>query len=434
VETSSDGPVTADAVAAVWRRQAPHVLGALVRRYGDFAGCEDAVAEAMIAAATQWPVDGLPDAPRAWLIRVAARRYVDAMRRDRARAARERRDLVGIADDARHAPPADAAATSDDDDTLRVFFLCAHPDLPRPSQVALTLRAVGGLTTEQIAAGFLVPTATMAKRITRAKRVLADRPITFADESGDVAEEPQRLNAVMQVLYLVFNEGYVASAGDRLVDVSLTAEAIRLTRELRRRLPDHAEVSGLLALMLLTAARTAARTDGHGDLVPLAEQDRSRWDQAMIAEGIALVERALPVGDVGPFQLQAAIAAVHAEAATAAATDWSQITVLYRMLDRVAPSPTVTLNLAVAVGMAHGPAAGLDVVERLRDHPAMKRHHRLHAVRGHLLEMIGRTDEARAEFAAAARLTSSVPEQRYLNAQAGLAGGDRGRRAPDRPR
>ncbi len=409
--------MTAAIVEDVCRREAPHVLGALLRRFrdsSDFGRCEDAVQEALLAAAVQWPADGLPDNPRGWLIRVAHRRFVDVIRSDRARTDREDVVLARVPADARQATAADATSF-DVDESVNLLLLCCHPAVPPPAQVALTLRAVGGLSTAQIAAAFLVPTATMTQRISRAKVALLTAGARFADLPA--AELPGRLIAVRQVLYLVFNEGYATSGGDRLVDVSLTGEAIRLTRMLRRQVPADTEIAGLLALMVLTDARTAARTDASGDLIPLAQQDRSRWDRDLVAEGVAILQDVLPRGSVGGFQLQAAIAAVHAEAATAGETDWRQIVVLYRMLDRVAPGSMVTLNMAVAVGMADGPAAGLALVEPLLALPTMLRHHRTHAVRAHLLEMAGRRSEASAAFSTAARLTTSVPEQRYLNAR-----------------
>ncbi len=397
----------------VWRREVPHVLGSLVRRYGDFAGCEDAVQEALITAAREWSRTGVPDHPRGWLIRVASRRLIDARRSEQARSERELAVATDEPADAALAPAADqpdAAA----DDTLHTILLCCHPALTPESQVALTLRAVAGLTTAQIAAAFLVPERTMAQRISRAKATLRSADATFAAPSAD--ELPDRVAAVLQVIYLIFNEGYTASSGERLVDALLTREAIRLARELHARLPSHRETAGLLALMLLTDARTPARTGKHGDLISLEHQDRSLWDKARISEGIAIVEHALPRGRVGAFQLQAAIAAVHAEARSWAETDWPQIVELYRMLETVAPSQTVTLNLAVAVGMADGPLAGLALVDPLTDGSAA-RHHRLHAVRAHLLEMAGRTEEAADAYATAARLTRSLPEQRYLNSR-----------------
>jgi predicted RNA polymerase sigma factor len=390
----------------VWRREAPHVLGALVRRYGDFDACEDALSDAMLDATRQWASDGVPEQPRGWLIRVASRRLVDRLRSEMARDARE----------ARVAEPDQAPPPPEPDDALHLLYLCCHPALTTASQVALTLRAVGGLTTEQIAAAFLVPVATMAQRISRAKATLRSAGARF--EEPPTEELPGRLGSVRHVLYLVFNEGYTASGGDRLVDVSLTREAVRLCRELTSRRPGDDEAAGLLALMLLTAARTPARTDAVGDLVRLADQDRALWDRAAIAEGVAILEEVLPRGRIGRFQLEAAIAAVHAEAESADDTDWMQIATLYAMLEQAAPSPAVTLSRAVAVAMVDGPLAGLALVDPLLDDATMKRHHRTHAVRGHLLEQAGRDAEAVEAYRTAARLTTSIPEQRYLNARA----------------
>jgi RNA polymerase sigma factor (sigma-70 family) len=389
----------------VWREASPHVLAAVLRRYGDFEACEDAVQEALLAAARQWPDEGLPDDPKAWLVRVASRRLIDARRSERSRAARE--IAVGLEE---------PGPARERDDSLALLLLCCHPALSRPSQVALTLRAVGGLSTDRIARAFLVPESTMAQRISRAKATLRELDAPFAVPPP--AELPARVAAVAHVLYLVFTEGHTATTGTGLVDVSLADEAVRLARRLHALLPSDPEVAGLLALMLLTDARRAARTAADGALVPLAEQDRSRWDRALIAEGVALVEAALPSGPVGAYQLQAAIAAVHAEAVTAAATDWAQIEVLYAMLADLTPGPVVTLNQAVAVAETRGPAAGLALVEPLLDDPALRRTHRLHAVRAHLLERAGRRDEARAAFELAARLATSVPEQRYLQGRA----------------
>lgn len=386
----------------VWRRETPHVLAALARRHGDFSAAEDAVQEALLAAAAQWR-DGVPDNPRGWLLRVASRRLVDEWRSTSARHRRE---------DAVAADPG-PGPVSGRDDTLNILLLCCHPSLRRPSQVALTLRAIGGLTTAQIAAAFLVPEATMAQRISRAKSSLRDAAVTIAPPT--TADLPGRVTSVLDVLYLIFNEGYATSGGDRLVDHGLAAEAIRLTRALHRALPSHDEVGGALALMVLTHARSAARTDAAGELVPLADQDRTRWDSAAIAEGIALVERLLPTGPVGAFQLQAAIAAVHAEARTWRDTDWPQLRELYRLLDEHHPAPVVTVNRAVAEAMADEPAAGLRLLDPLLGDPSLRRFHRLHAVRAHLLESAGRLDEADEAFASAACLTASIPEQRYLN-------------------
>ena len=402
-------------VEDVWRRESAHVLAALARRHGDLGDCEDAAQEALAAAAVQWPRDGVPDHPRGWLVRVASRRLVDQVRADRARAAREVRVVEGEPAEDLQAPAADEEHPGAVDDSLQLLLLCCHPSLPPASQVALTLRAVSGLSTAQVAAAFLVPEATMAQRLSRARATLRAAGARFVEVAPD--ELPGRVSACLDVLHLMFNEGYAASAGPALLDVSLTAEAVRLARGLHVALPDHDEATGLLALMVLTAAREATRVDEAGDLVPLAAQDRGRWDAALVAEGVALLEEALPHGHVGRFQLQAAIAAVHAEAPSAAETDWRQISLLYAMLAERAPSPAVTLNRAVAVGEAFGPERGLAVLDPLLSDPTMRRHHRTYAVRAHLLERAGRPDEAREAYAAAARMTASIPEQRYLNAR-----------------
>ena len=399
----------------VWRDCAPDVLAALVRRSGDFDAAEDAVQEALLAAAQQWPAEGVPDNPAAWLTTVARRRLVDHWRSERARSDREQRATRDTPGDLLLSP--DVVDRVERDDSLTLLLLCCHPTLGRPAQVSLTLRAVGGLSTAQIARAFLVPESTMAQRISRAKSRLRQADVRFTAPSPE--ELPGRVAAASQVLYLVFSEGHTSTTGAGLYDVSLAAEAIRLTRQLQHHLPGDGEVAGLLALMLLTDARRSARIDPDGSLVPLAEQDRALWDEALIAEGIHLVEAALPVGPVGPFQLQAAIAAVHAEATRAEDTDWPQIEALYDMLDDLAPSPVVTLNRAVAVSMVDGPTAGLDLIAPLLEDPAMRRNHRLPAVRAHLLELEGRLEEARAAYAQAAVLATSIPEQRYLNTKAG---------------
>lgn len=380
----------------------PQVLGTLVGRYGQFAEAEDAVQEALLAAARQWPREGVPDNPRGWLITVASRRLVDQWRSDDAR--RRREEIIAATE------PAGQAEVPGTDDTLKLLLLCCHPALSAPSQVALTLRAAGGLSTAQIARAFLVPEATMAQRISRAKQAIKAAGATFT--LPPPAEQARRLRVVRQVLYLIFNEGYTTTSGPRLTDTGLTGEAIRLTRALRQILPDDGEVTGLLALMLLTDARRAARTADDGSLIPLAEQDRSRWDQRSIAEGVALVSGTLTRGPLGPYQLQAAIAAVHAEARSAQETDWPQILGLYSLLERIAPSPMVRLNRAVALAMVKGPQAGLDLLSAIEDELAGQ--HRLDAVRAHLLELAGDMPAARASYQLAARRTRSLPEQRYL--------------------
>jgi RNA polymerase sigma factor (sigma-70 family) len=398
------------------RELAPQVLGALVRRYGQFDLAEDAVQEALLAAATQWPQTGVPEHPRGWLVTVASRRMTDQVRTESARRRREAAVAARSPADELVAPGADAELPSAADDTLTLLFLCCHPALSPASQVALTLRAVGGLTTAQVARAFLVPEATMAQRISRAKQTIKAAGARFAPPPPE--ERADRLRVVLQVLYLIFNEGYAASSGPALQRAELTAEAIRLTRELHRLLPDDGEVAGLLALMLLTDARRPARTGPDGELVPLAEQDRSRWDAAAIAEGVALVTETLARAPIGPYQLQAAIAALHDEAARATDTDWPQILVLYELLERIAPGPVVTLNHAVALAMVRGPRAGLELLSTLDRDGRLAGHHRLDAVRAHLLELAGDTAAARDHYRAAAGRTTSLPERRYLESRA----------------
>jgi len=413
--------VTSPAVEDLLRTLAPQVLGVLVRRHGQFYACEDAVQEALLAAAVQWPEQGLPDHPRAWLVTVATRRLTDEWRGEHARRAREVAVAVRQPAYATVAPPADEEPPGGDD-TLKLLFLCCHPALPVSAQVALTLRAVGGLSTAEIARAYLVPEATMSQRIRRAKQRIEAAGARFTLPSP--ADRDERLGAVLRVLYLVFNEGYAASSGEALHRAELTAEAIRLARELRRLLPDDGEVAGLLALMLLTDAHRAARTGPDGELVPLAEQDRGRWDRAAIEEGVALVTEALTWSSPGPYQVQAAIAAVHAEAPTAGTTDWPQIVSLYRVLAHLAPNPMVTLNQAVAVAMVDGPRAGLALLEPLDADGRTAGHHRLTAVRAHLLDLAGDRADARAAYLAAARATTSLPERRYLQARAARLAGD----------
>lgn len=392
------------------RRHAPQVLGALVRRYGHFDFAEDAVQEALLAAAEQWPRAGVPDNPRGWLIRVGSRRLTDALRAEEARRAREEKVAALAPRDAFTAPPPGADRAPREDDTLTLLFLSCHPDLTPPAQIALTLRAVGGLTTAEIARAYLVPEATMAQRISRAKQKV--RGVRF----GRPDNWENRLPAVLQTLYLIFNEGYTATSGTSLTRRELAGEAIRLMREVHRLLPDHGEVAGLLALMLLTDARREARTGPYGELVPLDEQDRDRWDKTAIDEGVDLVTRALTRGPAGPYRLRAAIAAVHDEAPSAQETDWEEILGLYDVLVRIVPGPVERLNRAVAVAMARGPRAGLAELVSLEDE--LGAGHRLDAVRGHLLERAGAHDEARAAYEAAAAKTLSLPEQRYLHARA----------------
>jgi RNA polymerase sigma factor (sigma-70 family) len=398
----------APAVEDLLRELAPQVLGALVRRYGHFDACEDAVQEALLAATAQWPDQGRPQNPRGWLITVASRRLTDQLRSDQARQRRES-TIAALA-------PRDGLEVPDRDDTLTLLFLCCHPALSPASQLALTLRAVGGLTTVQIASVFLVPEATMAQRVSRAKQRIKATGIPF--ELPAEPERADRLGVVLHVLYLIFNEGYTATSGPHLHRTDLTGEAIRLMRVVHRLLPADGEVAGLLALMLLTDARRPARTRPDGSLVPLEEQDRSRWDRAAIEEGVALVTDALARAPIGPYQLQAAIAAVHDEAATAADTDWRQILGLYDLLERLAPNPMVTLNRAVAVAMVRGPEAALDALATLDADERMAGHYRLAAVRAHMWEMTGDRAAARSSYQEAARRTTSIPERRYLESRA----------------
>jgi RNA polymerase sigma factor (sigma-70 family) len=404
------------------RRLAPQVLGVLVRRYGHFDVCEDAVQEALLAAAVQWPEQGVPENPRGWLITVASRRLTDQLRSDQARRRREEAAAAEVPADELRAPAPGDEHPPDGDDTLTLLYLCAHPALSPASQLALTLRAVGGLTTAEIARAFLVPEATIAQRISRAKQRIKASGIPF--RLPPEPERADRLRVVLHVLHLIFNEGYTATSGADLQRSELTAEAIRLTREAQRMLPEDDEVAGLLALMLLTDARRPARTRPDGSLVPLAEQDRGRWNREFIREGLELVTGALSRTPLGPYQLQAAIAAVHAEAARAEDTDWPQIVVLYDLLERISPNPMVTLNRAVAVAMVRGPHAGLDLLSTLEGDDRIAGHHRLDAVRAHLLEMAGDNAAARAGYRTAARRTTSLPEQRYLEARAARLGED----------
>jgi RNA polymerase sigma factor (sigma-70 family) len=407
-------PVGSD-VEDLLRSLAPQVLGVLLRRHQAFDLCEDAVQEALLSAAMEWPAKGIPNSPRAWLITVATRRLIDEVRSERSRREREDRLTFGAPAAELGRYPGDGLEP-DRDDTLALLLLCCHPSLTPPSQIALTLRAVGGLTTAEIARAFFVPEATMAQRVSRAKQRIREAGATFSMPPAEEVDE--RIQAVCHVLYLIFNEGYTATAGEQVNRVDLTAEAIRLTRELHRLRPGDSEISGLLALMLLTEARRAARVDEGGELVSLADQDRSRWDHAAIAEGVALVTGALARGPVGAYQIQAAIAAVHDEAATAEETDWPQVLALYELLDGIAPNPMATLNRALAVAMVRGPDDGLQLLDTLADDDRVARHHLLYAMRGHLLELAGSPGAARDAFEEAARRTASIPEKRYLRARA----------------
>ncbi|OJF11054.1 RNA polymerase sigma factor [Couchioplanes caeruleus] len=392
----------------VLRECAPVVLATLIRRHGNFGMCEDAVQEALLAAAMQWPVEGIPANPEGWLTTVASRRWIELWRND---VARRRREETAAA-----LAPVDTGTGGEVDDTLTLFLLCCHPSLSRASQIALTLRAVGGLTTAEVARALLVPEPTVAQRISRAKQRIKADGVTFSMPAP--SERAARVATVLQVLYLIFNEGYTASSGPALSRADLTTEAIRLTRQMHHLLPGDGEVAGLLALMLLTDARRPARTAPDGSTVPLAEQDRHRWDRALIEEGVRLITRTLEHAPLGPYQVQAAIAAIHDEAADAADTDWAQILGLYNILQRLAPGPMVTLNRVVAVAMTYGPDRGLGELARAEQVPALVGHYRTHAVRGYLLEETGDREAARAQYEIAARQTLSIPEQRYLRERA----------------
>ena len=402
------------------RELTPQVLGAVMRRFGDFAAAEDAVQEALIAAAMQWPVAGLPDNPRGWLIQVAARRMTDHLRSETARRRRE----AFVARPEAVEPP--SLADIERDDTLILLFMCCHSALTPPSAIALTLRAVGGLTTTEIANAFLVPETTMAQRISRAKQSIKASGVPFRPPTSQ--ERAERLSAVLHVLYLIFNEGYASSIGPTLQRSDLSNEAIRLTRAVHRLLPDDGEVAGLLALMLLTDARRPARTGPDGELIPLSEQDRTLWDRQAIDEGIALITATLSRGSVGPYQLQAAIAAVHDEAARTDDTDWLQILALYGLLKRMSDNPMVALNHAIAVAMVNGPRAGLDLLDRLDADGRLAGHYRMDAVRAHLFEMSGDHPTAIAHYRAAASRTTSIPERDYLDTKAARLSEGLGRR------
>ncbi len=406
-EQSSDLPI-----GHLLREMTPQVLGVVARRFRDFAAAEDAVQEASIAAVMQWPRDGVPENPRAWLTQVAFRKMADHIRSESARRRRE----TEVAEEAAREPEAALDVVAEGDDTLVLLFMCCHPALTPASAVALTLRAVGGLTTAEIASAFLVPETTMAQRISRAKQTIKASGIPFQLPNGE--ERAARLRWVLHVLYLIFNEGYTASSGPHLRRADLSQEGIRLTRMALRLQPEDAEIAGLLALMLLTDARRHARTGLNDELIPLAQQNRALWDRGQIAEGIALLSAALPKGPVGLYQLQAAIAAVHDEAARAEDTDWPQILALYELLKRMSDNPMVILNHAIAAAMVHGPTEGLNLLDALKADPRMAEHHRMDAVRAHLLEMAGDSRAAARYYRAAAGKTVNLPERNYLLMQA----------------
>ena len=410
----------APAVEHLLRELAPLVLGAVARRHGDFADAEDAVQDALIAAAAQWPADGIPENPRGWLYQVAMRRLTDQARSELTRRRREESVATDMYSESAFVTPNAGEGGGDGDDSLVLLFMCCHPSLSPSSAIALTLRAVGGLATSEIASAFFVPEATMAQRISRAKQTIRTSGIPFAMPSD--AERAERTRAVLHVLYLVFNEGYASSEGAKLQRTDLSNEAIRLTRGMLALLPNDGEVAGLLALMLLTDARCGARTGPNGELIPLDEQDRSLWDRQLIAEGIALVSSALSKGAVGPYQLQAAIAAIHDEAESTDHTDWAQILALYALLQRISDNPMVVLSRAIAIAMVRGAGAGLELVATLDDDPRVRGHYRLDAVRGHLYEKAGDRPRAIAHFRAAAERTASIPERDYLLRKAARLG------------
>ena len=402
----------AQRVEHLLREITPQVLGALTRRHRDFAAAEDAVQEALLDASMQWPREGVPENPAGWLYRVALRRLTDHRRSDAARRRREEQLANELTNEEMMTPSVDETFEPEQDDTLVLLFMCSHPALTAHSAIALTLRAVGGLTTREIGAAFFVGEATMAQRVSRAKQAIKDSNVPFSLPSAQ--EREQRLDAVMHVLYLIFNEGYASSSGEELQRVDLSSEAIRLTRALHASAADSPEVAGLLALMLLTDARRAARSGPAGELIPLDEQDRALWDSSLVQEGIALVWKAMAKGRIGPYQLQAAVAALHDQAKTTDATDWSQIETLYGLLERMSDNPMVALNRAVAAAMVEGPEAGLRLIETIAQDERLKGHYRVDAVRAHLYERAGQRDLAVEHYRRAAEGTASLPERNYL--------------------
>jgi RNA polymerase sigma factor (sigma-70 family) len=400
-------------VEQLLRDLTPQVLGALTRRHRDFAAAEDATQEALLAASMQWPLEGVPDNPAGWLYKIALRRLSDHARSEAARRRREENIAGEFAIEEMLMQSTDADFEPDQDDTLMLLFMCCHPSLTTASAIALTLRAVGGLTTGEIGKAFFVPEATMAQRISRAKQAIKASNIPFTGQERD-----ERLDAVMHVLYLIFNEGHTSSVGEKLQRVDLSTEAIRLTRSLNESAPDSPEVAALLALMLLTEARSAARSGPAGELIPLDEQDRTRWDKALIQEGVALIAKAMSSSLIGPYQLQAAIAAIHDQADTPEQTDWAQIQDLYGLLLRISDNPMVALNHAVATAMVEGVEAGLSLVDAIAQDTTLKEHYRTHAVRAHLYERAGKHHLALEHYQRAADGTSSLPERNYLLSKA----------------
>jgi len=402
----------ARSVEHLLREITPQVLGALTRRHRDFAAAEDAVQEALVDASMQWPLEGVPENPAGWLYRIALRRLSDQLRSEAARRRREKQVAIELADEEVHVPSIDEEFEPEQDDTLVLLFMCSHPSLTAPSAIALMLRAVGGLTTREIGAAFFISEATMAQRISRAKQTIKESKVAFSLPSTQ--ERSERLDAVMHVLYLIFNEGYASSSGATLQRVDLSSEAIRLTRALSSSVPDSTEAAGLLALMLLTDARRLARTGSAGELIPLDEQDRALWDKVLIQEGLDLVGTAMARGRVGPYQLQAAIAALHDQAQTTEQTDWAQISTLYGLLEAMSDNPMVALNHAVAIAMLKGPDAGLRRVDTIAQDERLKGHYRIDVVRAHLYERMGQHDLALEHYRRAAERTASLPERNYL--------------------
>jgi len=417
------------AIDAVFRIEFPKLVAGITRMVRDVGLAEELAQDALVLALEQWPETGVPDNPGAWLMTTAKNRAIDRLRRDKLL----ERKHEEIGRDAEPETPDMESALDDDvgDDLLRLVFIACHPVLSREARVALTLRLLGGLTTEEIARAFLAPEPTIAQRIVRAKRTLSEARVPFEVPRGE--ERAARLSSVLEVIYLIFNEGYAATAGDDWMRPALCEDALRLGRVLAALVPDEPEVHGLLALMELTASRAAARTGPRGEPILLADQDRTRWDRLLINRGLAALARAEALGGArGPYALQAAIAACHARAPTASDTDWARIAALYGELAEVAPSPVVELNRAVAVGMAFGPAKGLELVDELTDEPALQGYHHLFAARADLLAKLGRLDEARVEFERAASMTRNARERAVLLERAAACARPTGTRRDDR--
>jgi RNA polymerase sigma factor (sigma-70 family) len=427
VRSSSTRAEAHRAIEAIWRIESARLIAGLARVVGDIGTAEELAQDALVAALEQWPAEGVPDRPGAWLMGTAKHRAIDLIRR-RKTLERKHEELGRDAERAQEGTDLDTAMDETDeevgDDLLGLIFMACHPVLSKDARVALTLRVLGGLTTEEIARAFLVPGSTIAQRIVRAKRTLAEAHVRF--EVPDGAERAARLAAVLEVIYLIFNEGYSATAGNDWVRPALCEEALRLGRILAELAPTEPEVHGLVALMEIQASRLGARVGPSGEPILLLDQDRARWDRLLIRRGLAALERAERLGGaLGPYALQAAIAACHARATTAAETDWPRIVALYDAVAQLAPSPVVELNRAVAVGMAFGPASGLDLVDALVAEPSLKSYHLLPAVRGDLLRKLGRFEDARAEFERAASLTENMRERELLQRRAAECAADR---------